>query len=116
MAVSRVGTWTRVCELEEMPVGRGVAALVRGHSVALFRIGEDRVYALGNHDPFSRTTVLARGIVGLRGEVPFVASPVHRQAFDLRTGICLDDPSVAVSHYETRVVDGYVEVGPRTKA
>ena len=35
--------------------------------------------------------MLARGIVGTRGDVPFVASPMHKQAFDLRTGECLDD-------------------------
>lgn len=108
--------WTRVCEVEEMPVERGVAALVRGHAVALFRMVDDHVFALGNHDPLTRSSVLARGIVGTRGEVPFVASPVHRQAFDLRTGVCLDDPSVAVSSYATRVVDGFVEVGPRSRA
>lgn len=115
-APAAAARWSRVCELEEMPVERGVTALVRGHAVALFRMEDDRVFALGNHDPFSRTTVLARGIVGIRDGVPFVASPVHRQAFDLRTGVCLDDPAVAVSSYATRVVDGFVEVGARSRA
>ena len=109
-------TWSRVCELAELPVERGVTALVRGHAVAVFRTHDDTVYALGNHDPFSRASVLARGIVGTRGDVPFVASPMHKQAFDLRTGICLDEPTVAVSCYATRVVDGFVEVGPRSHA
>ena len=110
------GTWTRICPLEDMPVERGVTALVRGHAVALFRTPDDEVYALSNHDPFSRTSVLAKGIVGHREGVPFVASPAHRQAFDLRTGVCLDDPGVVVSSYATRVVDGVVEVGPRSRA
>ena len=39
--------------------------------------------------------MLARGIVGTRGDVPFVASPMHKQAFDLRTGQCLDDADVS---------------------
>ena len=108
--------WTRVCAFEELPVERGVTALVRGQGVAVFRTHDDRVYALGNQDPFSRATVLARGIVGTRGDVPFVASPMHKQAFDLRTGICLDEPAVAVSCYETRVVDGFGEGGPRRHA
>ena len=38
--------------------------------------------------------MLARGIVGTRGDVPFVASPMHKHAFDLRTGRCLDDAHV----------------------
>jgi nitrite reductase (NADH) small subunit len=69
------------------------------------------VYALANTDPFSGANVLSRGIVGSRGEVPTVASPMFKQVFDLRTGLCLDDPSVAVAAYAVEVVDGQVLVG-----
>jgi nitrite reductase (NADH) small subunit len=99
-----------------LPVERGVAALVHGTAVAVFRTYDDQVYALGNHDPFSRASVLSRGIVGTRGDVPFVASPMHKQAFDLRTGQCLDDASVSVPSYPVRMVDGVVLVGPRSHA
>ncbi len=54
--------------------------------------------------------MLSRGIVGSRGEVPTVASPLHKQVFDLRTGACLDDETVAVPVYAVRVRDGLVEV------
>ncbi|WP_300643695.1 nitrite reductase (NAD(P)H) small subunit [Nocardioides sp.] len=56
--------------------------------------------------------MLARGIIGTRGGTPFVASPMHKQAFDLRTGQCLDDAAVRVPTYEVRVDDGVVLVGP----
>ncbi len=105
--------WTPICELEKLPVDRGVTALVRGHAVAVFLIADGSVYAIGNHDPFSRATVLGRGIVGTRGGIPFVASTAALQAFDLRTGECLDDASVSVPSYSVRVVDGVVHVGPR---
>jgi nitrite reductase (NADH) small subunit len=105
--------WTKICPLEELPVERGVTALVHGQAVAVFRTHDDRVYALGNHDPFSKASVLARGIVGTRGDVPFVASPMHKHPFDLRTGQCLDDDSVRVPVYDVQVVDGVVQVGPR---
>jgi nitrite reductase (NADH) small subunit len=105
--------WTPVCELAKLPVERGVTALVRGHAVAVFLVPDGSVYAVGNHDPFSRATVLGRGIVGARDEVPFVASPSSRRAFDLRTGQCLDDASVSVPAYAVKVVDGVVHVGPR---
>jgi nitrite reductase (NADH) small subunit len=94
-----------------------VAALVAGEAVAVIRTFDDEVYALSNYDPFSKASVLARGIVGTKlvdGEdVPFVASPMHKQAFDLRTGQCLDDATVVVTTYDVRIVDGVVEVGPR---
>jgi nitrite reductase (NADH) small subunit len=105
--------WTAVCRLADLYPERGVAALVDGEQVALFRMYDDRVCAIGNLDPFSGAYVLARGIVGDRGDAPIVASPMYKQAFDLRTGQCLDDPGVSVPVYPVRVRDGVIEVGCR---
>ncbi|MEX0426862.1 nitrite reductase small subunit NirD [Nocardioides sp. DS6] len=105
--------WQPVCTVDDLEVERGATALVHGQAVALFRMADDTVYALGNHDPYAKASVLAKGIVGMRGQVPFVASPVHRHAFDLRTGRCLDDQHVAVPAYLVKVVDGTVLVGHR---
>lgn len=103
---------TPVCRLDQIEVEGGVAALVDGVAVAIFRTHDGNVYAISNQDPWSRASVLARGIVGTRGEIPFVASPMHKQAFDLRTGQCLDDAAVRVPAYDVRVEDGLVLVGP----
>ncbi|WP_028650323.1 nitrite reductase small subunit NirD [Nocardioides halotolerans] len=108
--------WQPVCRLTELEVERGAAALVHGQAVAIFRVDEETVYALANHDPFDRHATLARGIVGVHGDVPFVASPVHKRGFDLRTGRCLDDEHVAVAAYDVKVVDGVVQVGHRKAA
>ncbi len=105
--------WSPVCRVAELEVERGVSALVHGQSMAIFRAADGAVYALGNHDPFDRTAVLAKGIVGHRDGAPFVGSPRHRHAFDLRTGHCLEDDSVSVPSYEVRVVEGVVLVGRR---
>ena len=108
--------WHPVCRLVELEIDRGVTALVHGQAVAIFRTADDTVYALGNHDPFAKTAMLARGIVGLRNQVPFVASVAHKHAFDLRTGRCLDDSHVAVPAYDVKVVEGVVLVGHRKVA
>jgi nitrite reductase (NADH) small subunit len=105
--------WEQVCRLDQIEVESGVTALVDGEAVALFRTHDDEVYALANYDPFSHASVLARGIVGTRGDIPFVASPMYKQAFDLRTGQCLDDAAVQVPTYDVRVVDQCVLVGRR---
>lgn len=105
--------WQPVCRVAELEVERGATALVHGQAVAIFRTPDDTVYALGNHDPFAKGSVIARGIVGRRGEVPFVASPAHKHAFDLRTGRCLDDAHVSVPAYDVKVVEGVVLVGQR---
>lgn len=105
--------WESICPIEALEVERGTTALVHGRALALFRTHDGEVFALGNHDPFAKASVLARGIVGTRGDVPFVASPMHKHAFDLRTGRCLDEPEVSVATYAVRVVEGAVQVGPR---
>jgi nitrite reductase (NADH) small subunit len=103
--------WETVCRLDRLQPERGVAALVGDRQVALFRTHGGAVHALGNIDPFSGAAVLSRGIVGDRGGVPMVASPVYKQAFSLVDGRCLDDPAVAVPSYPVRVVDGWLQVG-----
>ncbi|MGW4766397.1 nitrite reductase (NAD(P)H) small subunit, partial [Streptomyces pseudogriseolus] len=63
---------------------------------ALFKSPTGQVYAVSNRDPFSGADVIAGGIMGSRDGVPVVASPMHKQEFDLRTGQCLDDPDVRI--------------------
>ena len=108
--------WQPVCRVTELEVERGATALVHGQALAIFRTQDDEVYAVGNHDPYARASVIARGIVGTRDGVPFVASPAHRHAFDLRTGRCLDDEHVSIPAYDVRVDDGVVLVGRRKQA
>jgi len=102
--------WTIVCRYPQLQPERGVAALIDGTQVAIFRAFDGELHAIGNVDPISGAAVLSRGIVGTRGDVPTVASPMHKQAFDLRTGECLDQPGVRVPVYPVRVRDGLVEV------
>jgi NAD(P)H-dependent nitrite reductase small subunit len=92
----------KVCRLDDVVPDTGVCALVAGEQVAVFRIGE-KVFAIGNRDPFSGANVLSRGIVGdLNGEL-VVASPVYKQHFSLLTGRCIEDDSVSVPVYAARV-------------
>ncbi|WP_286929619.1 MULTISPECIES: nitrite reductase small subunit NirD [Aeromicrobium] len=100
--------WTAVCTIDRLWVDRGAAALVNGEQVALFRLGDGEILAVGHRDPFTGSNVIARGLVGSRGDVPTVASPLHKQVFDLRTGVCLDDPQVSLGHWDVRVVDDVV--------
>jgi NAD(P)H-dependent nitrite reductase small subunit len=93
----------RVCPLAQIVPNTGVCALAGERQVAVFRLDDDSVYVIGNHDPFSKANVLSRGIVGdLKGEL-VVASPVYKQHFSLATGQCLEDPDVRVPVYAVRI-------------
>ena len=99
----------RICRLDDIVPGTGVAALVGAEQVAIFRIDQE-VYAIGNRDPFSGANVLSRGIVGdLKGEL-VVASPVYKQHFSLLTGRCIEDPSVSVPVYGARVEGADIQI------
>lgn len=102
--------WVDVAPLERLPVDRGVAALVGGEAVAVFRLSGDELLAIDHFDPFHQVPVLARGLVGSVGDTPVVASPLHKQRFDLRTGRCLDDETVSIRTWLVDVADGVVRV------
>jgi len=103
-------SWTVICSCERLEPERGVAALVEGAQIAVFLTHDRQLHAIDNYDPYARAHVLSRGIVGTRGDAPTVASPMHKQVYDLRTGACLDLPGVAVRTYPVRCRDGMVEV------
>lgn len=110
-AVATAATWTRVCALDDLIPRTGACALVRGKQIAVVRPNDSgQLYALSNYDPFSKAFVLSRGIVGDKGGIPKITSPIYKQGFDLRTGQCLDDPAVKIPTYQVRVVGENVEL------
>lgn len=108
-----IETWTVACAYDRLIPCRGVGVLLAdGTQVALFRLDDGSLHAVGNIDPFSGAAVMSRGIVGDRGGRPAVQSPIKKQAFALEDGTCLDDPEFTLPVYATRVAaDGIVEVG-----
>ena len=93
-----------VCRLDDIEVEGGVAALVDGAAVAIFRTHDGNVYAIVQLRPLLQGLGAGpRHRRHPRRSVPFVASPMHKQAFDLRTGQCLDDAAVRVPTYDVRV-------------
>ena len=109
-AASPARLWQQVCALDDIVPESGVAALIDGRQVAIFRV-RDAVYAIGNHDPASDANVLARGIVGDIGGESVVASPIYKQHFSLVSGRCLEQPELSVPTYPSRVHEGQVWIG-----
>ncbi|MET0896376.1 MAG: nitrite reductase small subunit NirD [Mycobacterium sp.] len=111
--INDVAVWTAACAYEFLIPGRGVGVLLDdGSQAALFRLDDGSIHAVGNIDPFSGAAVLSRGIVGDRRGRACVQTPIKKQAFAFDDGTCLDDPTVSVPVYSTRVADdGTVHVG-----
>ncbi len=103
-------SWVAVCRLDDLEECWGEAALVDGQQIALFRLPGDTLHAVGNIDPRTRAAVMARGIVGSRGVAPTIASPLHKEVYDLATGSCLSGGE-GLRTYPVRCVSGVVEVG-----
>jgi nitrite reductase (NADH) small subunit len=106
--------WITLCHKDELITKSGVCALLekdqQEHQVALFHVDESEVYAVANWDPVGQANVLYRGLVGEeQGEV-YVASPLLKQRFSLKNGRCLDDESLAITSFPTRIVDDHVQV------
>jgi nitrite reductase (NADH) small subunit len=102
--------WVPVCTVDRLVPDRGVAALVGGRQVAVFLLGTGELLAVDNIDPFSGAAVLSRGLVGDLDGTPTIASPVHKQRFDLRTGRCVDDDRVRIATWRARKGGGVIEV------
>jgi nitrite reductase (NADH) small subunit len=106
-----MSSWKVVCSADDLQPDSGVCALVEGQQVAIFfLVKEQAVYAIHNYDPIGKANVLSRGMIGdIKGE-PVVASPLYKQHFGLRTGVCLEDENITVPAYPVRIENGRVEI------
>ena len=106
-----MSTWIDICAVDDLQADSGVCALVEDKQIAIFYMPKDNaVYAINNYDPFGKVHVLSRGLIGdIKGE-PMVASPLYKQHFSLKTGICFEDETVKNETYAIRIENNRVEI------
>ena len=102
--------WATVCELVQLEPLWAEAAIVDGEQLALVRMPDGTVYAVSNQDPATGSFVMCRGIVGSHGDRVTLASPLHKQVYDLATGECLNVADLHLQTFETSVESGSVRV------
>ncbi len=105
--------WQDICHLDAIVPNAGRCALVKGEQIAIFRVkknGNDALYAVHNHDPFSQANVISRGIVGSIDGKIVVASPIYKQHFCLKTGSCLEDDTAQLKTYPVRIENNRVQL------
>lgn len=108
--------WIAVCRIDDLTPDRGVAVLVRERAVALFHLAPTTtepaaIHAVDHHDPATGAGVIARGLVGSDGPHAYVASPLHKDRYDLATGAGLDRPELSLAVWPVRVDGESVLVG-----
>jgi nitrite reductase (NADH) small subunit len=94
---------TRVCRVDDVPLGEGRAVEIDGRRVAVFQT-RNGWYALDQQCPH-RGGPLTDGIVA----DGCVTCPLHDRRFDLSTGRCHSD-DLRVSVYAVEIHDGDVWV------
>ncbi|SER73673.1 nitrite reductase (NADH) small subunit [Propionibacterium cyclohexanicum] len=94
--------WTKVCEASELVADRGAAVLVGTDQVAVFRLSDGRLFAVSHKDPVTGANVMAHGLVGSHEGVPTVASPLHKEVYELSTGRCLNEGCGRLKTWEVR--------------
>ena len=103
--------WNTVCKIGDILPATGVCALLNEQQIAIFRPRNDeQVYAISNIDPFFQSSVLSRGIIAEHQSELWVASPLKKQRVRLRDGLCMEDETRSVAHFEARVKDGQVQI------
>ena len=100
-----------VCALSDINLDTGVCALVNGQQVAIFRpAAGGELFAVGNFDPIGKANVLSRGLISdVKGHLT-VASPLYKQHFRLDTGECLEDETVRIATYQTKIENNRILV------
>ena len=95
--------YQKICTLHDLVPELGVPALVNGQQVAIFRLKDNRVFAVSNFDSFSQANIISRGLTGHLKGVDVVASPMYKQHFVLATGVCLEDEQVTLKTYPVKI-------------
>ncbi|MBL4831519.1 MAG: nitrite reductase small subunit NirD [Aliivibrio sp.] len=104
-------SWTNICRKEELAPNAGVCAQFDQQQVAIFYCQRQQsLYAVSNYDPIGEANVISRGIMGSIDDHTYVSSPLYKQHFHLKTGVCLENPEHKLTIYPVRIMDDYIQL------
>ncbi|GAA0573147.1 nitrite reductase (NAD(P)H) small subunit [Rhizomicrobium electricum] len=97
--------WNKVGRLESIPVrgARRLCSLYFGRPVAVFRTGDDQIFALVDECPHKKGP-LSEGIIA--GDT--VACPLHGMVIGLQDGVAVAPDEGAVKTVPVSVIEGEV--------
>lgn len=121
--------WVDICQVSDLVEYSGVCAILPAYlpasvsstslplqspinsQIALFYLPKEQaVYTVSNWDPIGKANVIYRGIVGSIKNELMVASPLYKQHFSLISGVCFEEPAVALNVYPSRIDQDKVQI------
>merc|ERR1719436_1458790 len=103
--------WVDVGSEVDFPRNGGVAVKVGHTELAVYHHrGTQKWYASQNSCPHKQLQVLSRGLIGLQGDTPKVACPIHKNTYNLETGKGISNAGFNIATFEAKVENGRVLV------
>jgi len=103
--------WVDVGAAEDFPVGAGAAVKVGRSELAVYNHAAlGKWFASQNSCPHKQLQVLSRGLIGLQGDAPKVACPIHKNTYNLETGKGISNPGLNVATFDAKSESGRVLV------
>jgi nitrite reductase (NADH) small subunit len=101
--------WVKVVDVEKAPLSKGLCFKYEDEQIAVYNLNKQEWYATQNLCPHQQQMVLARGLLGDSKGEPKVSCPLHKNAFSLQTGRCLDsDKDWTLKTYPVKIEAGSV--------
>ena len=94
-----------VGSLDEVPIGEGRTFAVDGEQIAVYRMRDGSLRALGAVCPH-RGGPLADGLT----DDAVVVCPLHNHAFDMCTGAEVSGSGLSVRSYSAEAIDGCIRI------
>jgi nitrite reductase (NADH) small subunit len=79
--------WILAGSADDFSINMGSCVKHEDEQIAVFNINHKKWYAVQNRCPHEKVMVLSRGILGDSKREPFVACPLHKRRFSLKTGL-----------------------------
>jgi len=102
-------TFVTVGKIDEISEGEGKAFDVNDRSIAVFLI-DGELHAIEDQCPHMGAALSAGHLEGCQ-----VSCPWHAWRFDVRDGAWCDNPQVKIDAFETRIVDGEIQIATTPK-
>merc|ERR1712072_457802 len=96
-------SWRDVGAVSDYNTNAGAAAKISTTELAIFHhVAMDKWYASQNSCPHKQLQVLSRGLIGMQGENPKVACPIHKNTYNLDTGKGISNAGFNIATFDAK--------------